>query len=120
MWNPKAVIGRGALALLLVGGAHACAGRQIEVGTGPQQAPVAAPSLRITNELSQPVNVYVVTGGTELFVRQVAARSTEQVMVQGVEAGTTVTLRARQVDGRQVYDRANVLLQAGVYEWRVP
>ena len=107
-----------ALAALLAG----CAGRQVEVGTGPEgaQASDAAVSLRVTNGLTQAVNVYVVSTGTEIFVRQVAARGTEQFVVQGVPAGSTVTLRARQVDGRQVYERANVVLQGGVFEWQLP
>lgn len=107
-----------ALAALLTG----CTGRQVEVGTGPETAQnsEAAVSLRVTNTLAQAVNVYVVTGGSELFVRQVAARGTEQFVVQGVPAGTAVTLRARQVDGRQVYERADVVLQGGVFEWRLP
>ena len=53
-------------------------------------------------------------------MRQVAARGTEQFPVGGVEAGSTVTLRARQVDGRQVYERTNVTLQAGVFDWQLP
>lgn len=107
-----------ALAGLLAG----CAGRQVEVGTGPETAQAAegAVSLRVVNNLAQAVNVYVVDGAREIFVRQVAGRATEQFAVGGVAAGTTVTLRARQVDGRQVYERTNVVLQGGVFEWQVP
>ncbi len=100
--------------------AAACTGRQVEVQTGAESAPVAAPTLRINNTLAQAVNVYVVSGGSEIFVRQVAARATADAEVRGVSPGATVTLRARQVDGRQVYERADVVLQAGVFEWRVP
>ncbi len=107
-----------ALALLTAVG---CTGRQIEVQTGAEtQAPAAAPTLRVNNTLAQAVNVYVVAGGNEIFVRQVAARSTAEVPVRGVTAGTMVTLRARQVDGRQVYERPDVVLDAGVFDWRVP
>lgn len=99
----------------------ACTGRQVEVGTDPQPATAAdAVMLRVTNSLAQGVNVYVVTGSTELFVRQIGANATEQVTVQGVSPGAVVTLRARQVDGLQVYERDNVILSGGVYEWRVP
>lgn len=110
---------RALAAVALCGLLAACSGRPVEVSTGPE-AVEAAVSLRVQNSLAQPVNVYVVTDGTELFVRQVAAGSTETFAVQGVPAGATVTLRARQVDGRQVYERAAVTLQAGVFEWRVP
>ena len=107
-----------ALAGLLAG----CAGRQVEVGTGPETAPASenAVSLRVTNNLAQAVNVYVVEGTREIFVRQVPGRGTEQFQVGGVAAGSTVTLRARQVDGRQVYERSKVTLQGGVFEWHVP
>lgn len=108
-------------AMTLVGTAlAACTGRQVDVTTNPEPASVAAVTLRVTNELDQPVNVYVVTGGTEMFVRQVGARTTEVSSVRGVPAGSVVQLRARPVDGRQVYEKSNVTLQAGVYEWRVP
>ena len=108
------------LALVLL--AAACTGRQVEVRTGPEGAGAveAAASLRITNSSTQAVNVYVVTDGREAFVGQVAAQSTQLLTVQGVDAGATVTLRAREVDGRRTYERANVALSAGVFEWRVP
>lgn len=100
--------------------AAACTGRQVEVQTGAEAAPVAAPTLRVNNTLAQAVNVYVVSGSSEIFVRQVAARATADAEVRGISPGATVTLRARQVDGRQVYERTDVVLQAGVFEWRVP
>ena len=106
--------------LMLLALVVACTGRQVEVRTGPDaSATQGTVALRVTNSLSQAVNVYVVTGGTEAFVGQVGAQATQQVTVQGVAPGAVVTLRARQVDGRQVYERPNVAL-SGVYEWRVP
>lgn len=106
------------LALVALG---ACTGRQVEVTTNPQPASSeAAISLRVTSTLTQPVNVYVVMGGNELFVRQVGAQATEQAVVRGVAPGSVVTLRARPVDGRQVYEKPDVRLDPGVYEWRVP
>ena len=110
---------RALAAVVLCGLLAACAGRPVEVSTGPESTQ-ASVALRVTNSLAQPVNVYVVANGTELFVRQVSASATEQFAVQGVAPGSTVTLRARQVDGRQVYERAGVVLQGGVIEWRVP
>lgn len=109
-----------AFATILLALCVACTGRQVEVGTGPAtQGVEAAPSLRVTNSLAQAVNVYVVDGGTETFVGQVGAQATQQLTVRGMQAGSAVTLRARQVDGRNVYERANVVL-SDVYEWRVP
>jgi hypothetical protein len=105
----------------LLAAVTACTGRQVEVRTGPETGtPQAAMSLRVENALTQAVNVYVVSGGLETFVAQVAAQSTQTVAVQGVAAGATVTLRARQVDGGRTYERPNVTLGAGVFDWRVP
>lgn len=105
-------------ALLVLG---ACSGRQVAVTTSPEPATSeSAVSLRVTSTLAQPVNVYVVMGGNEMFVRQVGAQATETAVVRGVPAGTVVMLRARPVDGRQVYEKPDVQLGAGVYEWRVP
>ena len=109
-----------ALATLLLALTVACTGRQVEVGTGPAaEAPESAPLIRVTNSLARAVNVYVVNGSSEMFVGQVGAQATQQLAVQGVASGTSVTLRARDVDGGNVYERANVVL-SGVYEWRVP
>ena len=95
----------------------ACSGRQVEVTSAPapQQAAV---TLRVVNSLNQAVNVYVVTGGNETFVKQVAAKSTEEAPVPGVALGTSVTLRAAPVDGTNKYERAATL--NGLYEWRLP
>jgi len=103
------------LALLLV--AVACGPRKVEVSTGP--APAADVSIRFTNNLSQAVNLYVATGGTDVFLKQVSAGAVENVPVRGLPAGATVTLRARTVDGTRTYSRDNIYLAAN-YEWRVP
>ena len=58
------------LATLVVAG---CSGRQVEVRTGTE--PVAETAIHLTNNLSQAVNVYVVSGGNDIFVKQVAANS---------------------------------------------
>ncbi len=110
----KMVIASLALALTTA----ACGPRQVEVSTGPQ--PVAADvSIRLTNNLSQAVNLYVTTGGTDVFLKQVAPGAVEVVPVRGLAAGTTVTLKARTVDGTRTYTRDNIYL-ASNYEWRVP
>jgi ABC-type Zn uptake system ZnuABC Zn-binding protein ZnuA len=105
------------LAMVVTLAASGCAGRQVEVTTGPQ--PAADVSLRLTNNLSQAVNVYVTTGGTDVFLKQVSANSVEVLPVAGIPAGTTVTLKARTVDGTRTYTRDNVQLATN-YDWRVP
>lgn len=95
----------------------ACGGRQVEVRTGPQ--PTADVALHVTNNLSQAVNVYVVSGGSDIFVKQVSSNSVEHVPVAGVAAGATVNLRAVTVDGRNTYTKNNVMLSS-MYEWRLP
>ena len=92
-------------------------GRQVEVRTGPEPAPDVA--IHLTNNLSQAVNVYVVSGGSDIFLRQVAANATESLPVQGIAAGSTVTLKATTVDGTRTYTRDNIALQGG-YSWQVP
>ena len=103
------------LALIIT--TSACGPRQVEVTTGAQ--PAADVSIRFTNNLTQAVNLYVTTGGTDVFLKQVAASSVEVVPVRGLNAGTTVTLKARTVDGTRTYSRDNIYLAAN-YEWRVP
>ena len=92
-------------------------GRQVEVRTGPE--PTADVVLRVTNNLSRAVNVYVVSGGNDIFVKQVAANSVEHVPVAGVAAGSTVNLRAVTVDGTRTYTKNNVTLSS-MYDWRLP
>jgi hypothetical protein len=109
---------RVAVAVLALSGCGAMGGgRQIEVRTGPTvQADVA---VHLTNNLTQAVNFYVVSGGSDIFVKQVGSNSTEHVPILGVAAGSTVTLKAVTVDGTRTYTRDNVALN-GTYEWKVP
>lgn len=97
--------------------AAACAGRQVEVTTGRE--PAADVGIHLTNNLSQAINVYVTTGGTDMLLKQVAANSTEHLPVRGISAGTNVTLKAVTVDGTRTYTRKDVALGT-MYEWRVP
>ena len=108
---------RSILAGLLIAMVVACGGRQVEVRSGPR--PTSEVSVRVTNNLSQGVNVYVVSGGQDMFLRQVNAKSTETLPVQGVAAGSSVSLRATSVDGRDIYTRDNVVLN-GTFNWTVP
>jgi len=95
----------------------ACSGRQVEVRTGPE--PAAEVALHVTNNLSQAVNVYVVSGGNDIFLKQVAANSVEHIPVSGIAAGSTVNLRAATVDGTRTYTKNNVTLSS-MYDWRLP
>lgn len=97
--------------------AAACSGRQVEVRTGPEPATDIA--LHVTNNLSQAVNVYVVSGTSDIFLKQVAANTVEHIPVSGVAAGSTVNLRAVTVDGTRTYTKNNVTLNA-MYDWRLP
>lgn len=95
----------------------ACAGRQVEVRTGAE--PAAEVALHVTNNVSQAVNVYVVSGANDIFLKQVAANTVEHIPVSGVAAGSTVNLRAVTVDGTRTFTRNNVTLNS-MYDWRLP
>jgi len=95
----------------------ACGPRQVEVRTAPAQD--AQVAIHFTNNLSKAVNVYVNTGGSDMFVRQVAANTTEHLPVAGVQSGTVVTLKALPVDGANGYTRAGVTMTEMV-SWSVP
>jgi hypothetical protein len=95
----------------------ACGGRQVEVRTGPE--PATDVSIHLTNNLSQAVNVYVVSGGNDIFIKQVSANTVDNLPVAGVPAGVTVNLRASTVDGTRTYSKNNVTLNSG-YDWRLP
>lgn len=109
----KAVV----MAVLLLSSVVACGPRRVEVETAPM--PASDVSLRVTNNTSSAVNVYVTTGGNDLYVAQVPANSTTLSPVTGVAAGSTVTIKAVAVDGTRTYTRENVQL-AGTYDWQVP
>ena len=113
MKSMKALI----LTLSLVTVAAACGPRQVEVMSTPSAA--AEVGVRLTNNLSQAVNVYVTSGGNDIFLRQVGANATETLPVQGVASGSTVTLKATTLDGRDTYTKQNVTL-SGTYSWQVP
>lgn len=97
-------------------GGSACGPRQAQVGTAPTSAEAA---IHFTNNLPQAVNVYVVQGGTEMFVRQVAANTTEHLPVRGVATGTQVRLRAVTIDGKSQFDSPPATLTT-MYTWKVP
>ena len=103
---------------MLIAVATACGSRQVEVGTGAAEA--AQVALHVTNNTSQAVNVYVVSGGNDMFLRTVPAGSAEHIPVTGVAAGSSVSLRASTVGGTPLtYSKPNVVLN-GTYAWQIP
>ena len=106
------LLASGALALQA-----ACGPRQVEVRTAADLPPQAA--VVVENTLAQAVNVYVVSGGSELFLRQVGAGLTLRLPVRGIPGGRVVTLRATTRDGARTYNREGVTLD-GTYSWRLP
>jgi hypothetical protein len=106
---------------IVLAGASACGPRQVEVRTAPP-SPSASEgnSVQLTNNLSQAINVYVVSsGGGELFLRQVPANTAEKLPVTGVAAGSTVTFKAVTVDGSRTYQSRSAPLSA-MFLWSVP
>ena len=112
---------RASLITVVLAVATACGPRQVEVRTAPQTTDTSnAPSVQLTNNLSQAVNVYVnVSGGTELFLRQVPANTVEKVPVNGVASGSTVSFKAVTVDGSRTYQSRSAALSP-MFLWSVP
>ena len=103
--------------------ATACGPRQVEVRTAPETTNPAqgSPGVQLTNNLSQAVNVYVVsTGGGELFLRQIPANTVEKVPVTGLATGSPVTFKAVTVDGSRTYQSRTAPLAATTFLWSVP
>ena len=98
-----------------------CGPRQVEVRTAPESTSTsAAPAVQLTNNLSQAINVYVnVSGGTEMFLRQVPANTAEKVPVSGVANGSTVSFKAVTVDGSRTYQSRQAPLSP-LFTWSVP
>ena len=103
--------------LLLFASLTACGARTVSVESAPP--PASTVTLTVTNSLSDPVNVYVVTGSTETFVQTVSGNTTSSLSVKGVQAGTVVQLKATTSDGSKTYTKAGVTLQA-TNTWNVP
>ena len=108
---------RAFLAVVALVAVAACGPRQVDVSSGASTTQSEI-SLTVTNNETQPIQVYVVQGGNPMFVKQVAARSTETVSVPGVAAGSSVTLRATRADGSKTYNKDVTL--SGSYNWVVP
>jgi hypothetical protein len=111
---------RASLLLVAIAVATACGPRQVEVRTAPTTPTTANPSVQLTNNLSQAVNVYVTVGGaTELFLRQVPANTVEKVPVNGVANGSSVSFKAVTVDGSRTYQSRSAPLST-TFLWSVP
>ena len=106
-------------AVLLVAVA-ACGPRQVEVRTAPQSSQ-NEPTIHFTNNLGQAVNVYVRSGGNDIFLQQVNANTTASLPVHGVQNGTSVELKATTIDGVRTYQppTKSVVLN-GTYSWTIP
>ncbi len=104
------------LAAALTVATAACAPRTVSVSTGEQ--PASEVSLRVTNNLTQAINVYIRSGASDIFVKQIAGNTVEWVPITGFRPGANVTLMARPVSGTPTYTQ-NVTLSQSV-EWRVP
>jgi len=102
--------------VLLAATLVACS-RKVEVNTAP--APASGMAVNLTNNASQAVNAYVTSGGTDVFIGQVAANSSKLLPVSGVASGSVVTLKARTADGSRTYTKENVSLTSS-YDWTVP
>jgi hypothetical protein len=103
-------------AVLLAVATAGCGPRTVDVRTAPARSET---TVRVTNSLGQAVNVYVLSGDNEIFLRQVPANSEARLPVPGVASGSTVRLRAVTIDGSRTYTSDSVVLQ-GTYPWRVP
>jgi hypothetical protein len=108
---------RALLAGMLLVAAVACGKRQVNVETAPRTT--AAVTLNFTNNDANAVNVYVVNAGSDVFLKQVAANSTEAMPVPGISAGTQVRLKATRTDGSKTYTSDPITLTAAS-NWRVP
>jgi hypothetical protein len=95
----------------------ACGPRSASVRTAPT---AAAATIHFTNNLSQPVNVYVVQNGTETFIKQVSSNTTENLPVRGIPLGSMVLLRAVTVDSKSQFDTQNPVALTSTYTWKVP
>ena len=105
------------LASMLLAVTAACGGRQVNVETAPRAT--ASVMLRFTNNDTGPVNVYVVNNGQDTFLKNVAAKTTEDVAVPGIAVGTQVRLKATRTDGGKTYTSDPMSLDATT-TWRVP
>jgi hypothetical protein len=94
----------------------ACGARKVVVESAP--SPAAEVRLSVTNHQPQAINVYVVRGGTDTFLNQVASNTTQLLPVPDVPTGTVVDLKARTVDGTRTFTRSGVVMR-GTVTWEL-
>lgn len=104
-------------AAMLATSVAACGPRQVEVGSAP--ASVAQVAVNVTNNLSEPVNVYARVNGEDMFLGQVGGGSSMSLPVKGISTGTSVELRAARMSDKYTYSKSGVILN-GTYLWQVP
>ena len=104
-------------AVMLATSVAACGPRKVEVGSAPSS--VAEVAVNVTNNLSEPVNVYARVNGEDMFLGQVAGGSAMSLPVKGISTGTTVELRAARMSDKYTYSKTGVVL-SGTYLWQVP
>ncbi|MBK5187152.1 MAG: hypothetical protein JJD97_02845 [Gemmatimonadaceae bacterium] len=105
------------LTVVLLAASLAACNRKVEVNTAP--APSSGMAVHLTNNASQAVNAYVTSGGSDVFIGQVAPNSVKTLPVSGVSSGSSVTLKARTADGARTYSKDNVTLTSST-DWTVP
>jgi len=108
---------RALLAGALLIATMACGSRKVDVSTAPKAT--AAVTLHFTNNDNSAVNVYVVQEGTDHFVKQVRANSTEDLPVANIPAGTEVRFKATRTDSSKTYTSDPMALNATT-TWQVP
>ena len=86
---------------------------------GRTSAPAADDSVRLTNTLTQAVNVYAVTRAGEVFVGRVEAGASAAFTVRGTRPGEQLQARATTVSGSQSYTR-EALVVGSADGWRIP
>jgi hypothetical protein len=104
-------------AAMLATSVVACGPRQVEVGSAPSAT--AEVAVNVTNNLSEPVNVYARVNGEDMFLGQVGGGSSMSLPVKGISTGTTVELRAARMSDKYTYSKSGVVL-SGTYLWQVP
>ena len=82
--------------------------------------PVRVPLSRFASRTTTTApSTSVVTQGTDMFLKQVAANSTEDLPVANVAEGTQVRLKATRTDGSKTYTSDPMALNAAT-TWKVP
>lgn len=75
-------------------------------------------SVQVNNTLAQAVSLHVTVDGTDAFISQVPASSSQTIPLH-YAAGTVATLKAVTADGARTYSRPNIAL-TGVYKFDIP